>query len=55
VFDHEAALRDALGAPERIRLVGTIALGVPDAARDRPSRSSARPRRDDVVRFGGWR
>jgi nitroreductase len=55
VFDHEAALRDALGVPERIRLVGTIALGVPDSARDRPSRSADRPRRDDVVRFGSWR
>ena len=55
VFGHEAALRDALGAPEQIRLVGTVALGVPDPARDRPSRSAARPRRDDVVRFGGWR
>ena len=54
VFDHEAALRDALEAPERIRLVGTIALGVPDPARDRPSRSAERPRRDDVVRFGSW-
>ena len=55
VFDHEAALRDALRVPERIRLVGTIALGVPDPARDRPSRSAERPRRDDVVRFGSWR
>ena len=55
VFDHEAVLRVALGAPERIRLVGTIALGVPDPARDRPSRSADRPRRDDVVRFGSWR
>jgi nitroreductase len=55
VFDHEAALRNALGVPDRIRLVGTIALGVPDPARDRPSRSAGRPRRDDVVRYGGWR
>ena len=55
VFDHEAALREALGAPERIRLVGTVALGVPDPARDRPSRSAGRLRRDDVVRYGGWR
>ena len=54
VFDHEAALRDALEAPERIRLVGTVAFGVPDPARDRPSQSARRPRRDDVVRYGGW-
>ena len=55
VFDHEAALRDALGVPERIRLVGTRALGVPDPSRDRASRAADRPRRDDVVRFGSWR
>lgn len=55
VFDHETALRDALDIPERVRLVGTVALGRADPARDRTSRSAARPRRDDVVRFGGWR
>ena len=55
VFDHEALLRAALGVPEHIRLVGTIALGIPDPERDRPSTSAARPRRDDVVRFGRWR
>jgi len=55
VFDHEAAVRDAFAVPEHVRLVGTVALGLPDAERDRPSRSAGRPRRDDVVRFGGWR
>jgi len=54
VFDHEAPLRAALAVPERVRLVGTVALGTPDPARDRPSRSGARPRRGDVVRFGAW-
>jgi nitroreductase len=52
VFDHEAAVRALLGAPERVRVAGTVALGRADATRDRPSRSAARPRRDDVVRFG---
>ena len=55
VFDHEPALRNALGVPDHVRLVGTVALGMADPERDRPSRSAARPRRDDVVRFGGWR
>jgi nitroreductase len=55
VFEHEGALRDTFAVPERVRLVGTIALGLPDPERDRPSRSANRPRRDDVVRFGGWR
>jgi nitroreductase len=55
VFDHEDALRKMLGVPGRVRLVGTVALGRPDPERDRPSRSVSRPRRDDVVRFGGWR
>jgi len=55
VFDHEAPLRDALAVPEPVRLVGTVALGMADPARDRASRSAARPRRDDVVRFGSWR
>ena len=55
VFDHEAAVRDALGVPDHVRLVGTLALGLRDPARDRPSHSTKRPRRDDVVRFGAWR
>jgi nitroreductase len=55
VFDHESALRDALDIPAPVRLVGTVALGRADPARDRTSRSAVRPRRDDVVRFGGWR
>ena len=55
VFDHEAPLRVMLDVPERVRLVGTVALGMADPSRDRSSRSAARPRRGDVVRFGGWR
>ena len=54
VFGHEAALRDALEVPAAVRLVGTVALGTADPSRDRTSRSAARARRDDVVRFGRW-
>ena len=54
VFEHEAAVREAFGVPPHVRLVGTVAVGHPDVERDHPSRSAGRPRRDDVVRFGGW-
>lgn len=54
VFEHEPAVRTMLGAPERIRIVGTVALGYADATRDRPSRSAGRAARGDVVRFGRW-
>lgn len=55
VFDHEAALRETLGIPSGVRIVGTVALGRADPDGDRLSRSATRPRRDDVVRFGRWR
>ena len=55
VFEHEGAVRRLLRAPDHVRLVGTVALGFADRSRTRPSRSAARARRDDVVRFGGWR
>ena len=54
-FDHEAAIKDALGIPADRRPVGTIAMGY--ALDDqRPSTSSKRPRRsfDEVVHRGGW-
>jgi nitroreductase len=56
VFDHEAALKHRLGIPDVVRTVGTIAIGHPDLAHDRPSRSSRRRRRDvgDVVHPGRW-
>lgn len=55
VFDHEPAVREALGIPDGIRTVGTIALGHP-AEDPRPGRSAGRPRRPvgDVVHRGGW-
>jgi nitroreductase len=54
-FEHEAAVKQALGIPADRRPVGTIALGWTDGG-DRPSFSSTRPRRslDDVVHRGGW-
>lgn len=54
-FEHEGAIMRALGIPAGRRPVGTIALGYP-TLRQRPSASSARPRRtfDEVVHRGGW-
>ncbi|HEY6534156.1 MAG TPA: nitroreductase family protein [Acidimicrobiales bacterium] len=54
-FEHEDAVKAALGIPADRRPVGTIALGYA-AAEQRPSASSRRPRRppDDVVHRGHW-
>lgn len=53
-FEHETALRHALGVPDDRRLVGTVALGRP--APDRPSRSArrGRPEAADIVHRGHW-
>lgn len=55
-FDHEPALKAALGIPADRRPVGTIALGYAAAGGDRRSFSATRPRRSlaDVVHRGGW-
>ena len=55
-FEHEPAVKAALGIPADRRCVGTIALGYASADGDRRSFSAARPRRslDDVVHRGGW-
>jgi nitroreductase len=54
-FEHEHALKLALGIPEDRRPVGTIAIGYA-AEEQRSSVSSRRPRRrlDEVVHRGGW-
>ena len=54
-FEHEPALKRALGIPEDRRPVGTIALGYA-ADEQRASLSSQRPRRslNEVVHRGGW-
>jgi nitroreductase len=54
LFDHEAAVRSALGVPDGWRALGTVALGHP--APDEPGRSAARGRRPlgDVLHRGGW-
>ena len=45
-FDHDAAVRDALGIPEPRRALGTIALGWPAEGGRAPSRSGRRGRPD---------
>ena len=54
-FEHEGAVKNALGIPADRRPVGTIALGYA-ADEQRPSASSKRPRRpfDEVVHRGSW-
>jgi nitroreductase len=56
LFAHEAAVLAALGVPEGWRAVGTVALGHPDPAADRPGRSAPRGRRplDEVLHRGTW-
>jgi len=44
-FEHEEAVRASFGVPNDYRAVGTISVGHPDVANDRPSASSRRPRR----------
>lgn len=54
-FEHEAALRCALGIPEEVRIVGSVALGFPDEP-GRAGRSARRARPDlaAVVHRGSW-
>jgi nitroreductase len=55
LFQHEAAVKEALGVPPGLSPIGTIALGHP-AGDDGPGRSASRPRPplDEVVHRGGW-
>ena len=54
-FRGEAALKQALGVPERLAWFGAVLLGEAIEP-DPPSRSLERPRRDvaDSVRWGSW-
>jgi len=57
VFRDEAGLRADLGVPDRLELLGAIALGWPSpAGAGRAGTSAARPRRpaDEIVHRGGW-
>jgi nitroreductase len=56
VFRGEAALRADLGVPERLDLLGAIALGWPRGDAAAPGRSATRPRRApaDVLHDGDW-
>lgn len=58
VFNHEADLREALGIPAGLVLLGAIALGWPDQSNqpERGGRSAARARRSasDIIHRGRW-
>lgn len=55
VFRGATELRRALGVPERLDLLGAVALGYPADA-DGAGRSSSRRRRapDEIIHRGGW-
>ena len=55
VFAGEAELRTALGIPDRLELLGAIALGLP-AGDDPPGRSATRRRRpvEEILHRGHW-
>ncbi len=55
VFSDEAAVRRELGIPDRLQLLGIIALGYPIPG-ERPGGSATRPKpsRDTVIHRGGW-
>lgn len=56
VFTGESALRVELGVPDRLELLGAIALGYASDAGHRPGRSSGRAGRtpDEIIHRGGW-
>ena len=55
VFQREAEVRAELGIPDRLQIIGAIALGVPDPD-DEPGRSAARTRRrpDEIIHRRAW-
>ena len=52
----EEAVREVLGVPADVQILGVIAVGHVDESRDRRGRSASRPRRraDEVLRRGRW-
>lgn len=58
IFTDEAGLRAAFGIPDRLQILGAIALGWPaaDVAADQTGLSARRPRRRsaEVIHRGGW-
>lgn len=58
VFDGADAVRDEIGVPDDLQLLGAIALGWPDPDRGatRIGVSAARPRRapSEIIHRGGW-
>lgn len=55
LFDHEPAVRATFGIPDRLRVVATVALGLPGGA-DSSGRSAGRrrPPLEDIVHRGRW-
>ena len=55
VFREESSLREALGVPDHLELLGAVALGFA-ADEDGSGRSSKRPRRrpDEIIHRGRW-
>lgn len=56
MFDHAAAVAEALGVPADREPIGTLAIGWPDREADEAGRSAERPRRslDDHLHWGTW-
>ncbi len=58
VFSGEAALRETLGIPNELQLLGAVALGWPDPASNSTGagRSASRPRRsaNEIIHRGRW-
>ncbi|MBM3638423.1 MAG: nitroreductase family protein [Actinobacteria bacterium] len=55
IFNGEQQLRESLGIPAHLEIIGAIATGVPDGS-DAPGRSAARPSRvvSDFIHWGTW-
>jgi nitroreductase len=56
VFEREAELRTVLGIPERLELLGAVALGYPLGGAQRQGGSAKRRRRPpgEIIHRGGW-